>query len=713
MATKRQAALRKKYPAEKMTEIRAKFKRDREEWKPIQTEAALDRQCTSTEQGPWPDAEWRSRHTAGQERPCLHEDVLTQFKDQVINQMSMNPMGVDVEPQDENTNQDTAEFHEGRIRQIEYEQHGQLAYMSAVAPAVGSSYGFWELETDTDGDIKGADLQKVLISPVVDPDSIIPGFSKKPDWSDLRQYWKLERMVKAEFFERFGKKAQIRNFSELPADCNGEFEWFTDTHVTVLAWTHLEEDEHELDEDESQEYSDDDDSESEPPTKITRTVLKTLMNGLEVLEETEWLDYEVPLLVVTGRVTYEKGKKKIESLIRKGRVGQLSYDQAISSIQERLAMVPKSKWLGARGQFGEGTDWGNIHRDPVAYIEYEFVIDPTTQQAAPPPQLIEITANTAELEATKQSILIGIQNAIGMSSVERKDRASKSGKALDALTDEMNVATAHYFNALRIAQERSYRILDRLLNKIEGASPRRVPIRTADGKTKMVPASPAMYAGQHSVVITSSKMYQSQQEEDSDFYDSLLKETGSNETIQLAVLPMVIRGKLGTSGGETLAKEIEAMQPPQMQAARNGQPQQDPAVQQAIQKASQHIQLQDQLIQQMKQEKAAEMVKTSAQERMNQDDNRTKIQIAEINASIKESMETLDAQVAHIKNVADVLMGQVQIQHEANQADLDRQHAQQQQEQAAQAAQTQQAQGAQQQQQAAEAAQQNQPAGAE
>lgn len=694
------------------------FAKDWEDWKPIQAEAALDIQCTSTEQGPWPDAEWRSRHTVGQERPCLHEDVLTQFKDQVINQMSMNPMGVDVEPQDENTTEDTAEFHEGRIRQIEYEQHGQLAYMGAVAPAVGSSYGFWELETDTDGDVKGANKQKILISPVVDPDSIVPGFSKKPDWSDLRRYWKKERMTKAEFFQRFGQKAQIKNFNELPEDC-GE-DWFSDTHVTVLVWCHLEEDEHELDDEEDADLStegnvdyadsegpDDEDSEPVKKTKITKTVLKTLMTGLEVLDETEWPDYEVPLMVVTGRVTYKKGKKHIESLIRKGRVGQLSYDQAISSIQERLAMVPKSKWLGPRGTFGESTDWANIHRDPVGYIEYELVNDPQTQQLAPAPQLIEITANTAELETTKQSILIGIQNAIGMSSTERKDRASKSGKALDALADEMNVATAHYFNALRIAQERSYRIIDRLLNQIEGAEPRRVPVRTADGKTQMVQADQSMYAGQHSVVITSSKMYQSQQEENSDFFDSLLKETGGNEAIQLAVLPMVIRGKLGTTSGDTLAKEIEAMQPPQMQAARNGQPQQDPAVQQAIQKASEQIKLQQGVIQKMQQEKSAETVKMSAQERMNQDDNRTKLQIAEINASIKESMETLDAQVAHIKNVADVLMGQVQLQHQANQSDLDRQAAQQQQAQQAQAAQDQQAQGFQQQQQIA--AQQPEP----
>ena len=77
-------------------------------------------------------------------------------------------------------------------------------------------------------------------------------------------------------------------------------------------------------------------------------------------------------------------------------------------------------------------------------------------------------------------------------------------------------------------------------------------------------------------------------------------------------------------------------------------------------------------------DKKAETVKMTAQQKMNEDNNHTKIAIAAINASVKESMETLDAQVGHIKDVADVILSQVQMAHEATQNDLDRQAAAQQ-----------------------------------
>jgi hypothetical protein len=680
-----------KYTDEVVKAVRERFDQDYENWQDIQSEGKLDVQCRSTIRGPWPEEEWRSRHTKGNERPCLHEDVLSQFCNEIINEAEMNPMGVSITPQSEDSSEQTALFRENRIRQIEYEQNGSDSYLTAIKNAVQRSYGFWFLETYYEGNFKDPDNQRMAIEAAMDPDSVIPGFAKKPDWSDMRDCWVKEKMTHQEFRNRW-PKAKITDFRGLRTE--GMEHWFDDKTVTVAAWWHLEEDERylltindgdgELDvyEDELDEGAPiDEEKISKRRTEVKRVILKTIFNGVEALDETQWIDEgddinqpEIPVMVVTGRVEYEEGKRKLESLVRKGRTGQLLYDFVISAIQERLAMVPKAKFKGPEGSFDTDTDWRTINRSPVMFVEYKLQTYPDGS-AAPPPDLIDIAANTGDLEAAKQSILVGIQNAIGMSSTERMDRVAKSGKALGELGETQTVVQSHYKNSLRKQQERQYRIMDRILETIDGKK-KAVAVRNPAGKTTLEPTSPDLFKGTHSVVIESGKLYQSQQEEQSDVAESLLKI--NDPQILLAVLPDVIRMKGIGKLGDELARMIESIQPPQMQAARNGQAPADPAAQQAMTKATQHIQQLQAQIQQNEMDKKAETVKMTAQQKMNEDDNRTKIAIAAINASVKESMETLDAQVGHIKDVADVILSQVQMAHEATQNDLDRQAAAQQ-----------------------------------
>lgn len=727
------AQLKQKYTDDKVKAVREKFDRDYEAWSEIRDERGDDLQCISMERGPWPEQEWNARHEAGNERPCLHEDVLSQYADKVINDISLNPMGVSVRPQGEESDEQTAEFREGRIRQTEYEQNGNYSYLTAAQNAVQGSYGCWKLESYREGKSKDSPLRRVCIEPVMDPDSMIPGFCKKPDWSDMRDCWELEKMTHAEFLNRYGDKATIKDFTGLTKRSEG-FSWHDNKTVTVAAWWHLEEDERFLLTIESEEgdvevYEDEFDEGYAPAVKVAgrksetrRQVLKTIFNGEEALDETVWIDEgddvnppEIPVLWVTGRIKYQEGKRSIDSLIRKGRTGQLLYDAVISGIQERLSMVPKVKTWGPEGSYDTSTSFESIHRSPVAFAEYKLVTYPDGSPA-PKPEIVDIPSNTADLEAAKQSILIGIQNAIGMSSTERKDRAAKSGKALDQLAQEMNVATAHYFNSLRIAQERQYRIMDRILAKTD-AGKKQVPVRGVDGKTKMVSVDDSHYKGTHSVVIGSGKMYQSQQEEQSDFADSLLKI--ADPQVLVAVLPDAIRMKGLGAEFEKLARMIETLQPPEMQAAREGKAP-DPAAQQAVKQAAKQLEALNEHAKQveaenaaLKQEKQAEKQKMDAQERMNEDDNRTKIQIAEINASVKESADTLLAGVEQFKQTADILMGKLQMGHEHVQNELDRQHAAEQQQVAADQQAAAQEQGTGLQMAAAEHAASPEPAGAE
>src|SRR5204863_3677464 len=91
-----------KYTPEKVANMRKWFDLDVQTWSPIRRERDMDMQAItdvdledpSKVAGPWPEAEWRLRHTAGSEQPCIHEDILTQYVNQVGNTIEMNPMGI-------------------------------------------------------------------------------------------------------------------------------------------------------------------------------------------------------------------------------------------------------------------------------------------------------------------------------------------------------------------------------------------------------------------------------------------------------------------------------------------------------------------------------------------------------------------------------------------------------------------------------------------
>jgi hypothetical protein len=681
--------------------------------------------------GPWPDKERKVRETPGNERPCLHEDVITQFNNQTINQLEMNPQGIDVQPEGDGADEKTAEFVENRIRQIEYEQNGQHAYLTAGATAVNCSLGNWELATDYASPFSWEKVIKIIS--IQDPKTVlIDPLAKKPDWSDMAGAFKTSRLGHDEFRDKY-PNAQVKSFEGFLG--NGEYTNWIDAKTVQIAefwevtkksgkllllddgtdegWSIFEYEGKIYDarnEEDALNYPlpmlkrkgkavhiaadvfpEYQDGRSFPIIKESKRqvpkVVKCTTNGIEVLDELDWDDEEIPIMVVTGRVKYENGQRVIDSQTRKARTGQLLYDLCISSIQEETARVPKFLWLGYEGQFDTSTDWKRVHREPAAFGEVKAFTEDAggAQDPLPHPELVRAEPQIAALLELKQSLMISIQNALGISSSERKDKAAKSGKALQELQDDMNVGTYHYHNSLRNQQLRQYRIINRLLPKIENTQ-REVGLRDVKGNysTQQIQANHYSQLGRHEVVISSAKYYQSLQEEQSDFAESMLSSI-KDPTIMLAVLPDLIRMKGLGPYGDDLAKMVEAMQPPQMQQARQGQDQNvSPAMLQAMQQqagmalkalnahAEQLTQERDQLLF----DKKAETQKLTAQKDIETLKLQKDIDVAVINASVKESIENINQQLGAIQHISGMLMDKFSLDHEATQNELDRQHEQ-------------------------------------
>jgi hypothetical protein len=271
-----------------------------------------------------------------------------------------------------------------------------------------------------------------------------------------------------------------------------------------------------------------------------------------------------------------------------------------------------------------------------------------------------------------------------MSATERMDRTAKSGKALDQLNEDQQVSTYHFFNSWKMATQREGRIKERLLGKIE-AKNGRVGVRDIKGKYDMVDRTPEMVTARHSVIISTGKAYQSQQQQTKDLLDALMH--SGDPSMQLAAAPNLIRMMDFGPMGEILAAELEAIQPPPMQQARLQVSGKGPDPKQQLQMANQQLQQMHGAIQQMQQklvvlenEKHAKTIEMQSRERMEADRNKTALLQTIITTSSKEDLAhlelTSETMASKMDQMYQMLDGAQQRAHELTTQGMDQEHQQ-------------------------------------
>ena len=107
------------------------------------------------------------------------------------------------------------------------------------------------------------------------------------------------------------------------------------------------------------------------------------INGVEILDKTEWKGKYIPILLVLGEEMWIENKRYVFSLIRFARDPQKLYNFYRSSEAETVMLGTKAPWIGAKGQFKDPR-WATANTVPWAYLEYEPL--DIAGNAAPPPQ---------------------------------------------------------------------------------------------------------------------------------------------------------------------------------------------------------------------------------------------------------------------------------------------------------------------------------------
>src|SRR5579864_4215186 len=126
-----------------LEKARNRFKYCLEAWREIREQHDLDMRFLAGDS--WDEAERRRRNDKN--LPMIHLDELTQYINQLINDVRQNKRAVNVLPKGSGANDKTASLRADWIRAIEYISQAQTAYTTAFEGAAGGSYGFWKIET--------------------------------------------------------------------------------------------------------------------------------------------------------------------------------------------------------------------------------------------------------------------------------------------------------------------------------------------------------------------------------------------------------------------------------------------------------------------------------------------------------------------------------------------------------------------------------------
>jgi hypothetical protein len=695
-----------------LKDIRDAFAEDQRQWQPIRDEGAKDMLMATGQV-------WEALDPAGlaarkeTKRPALNLDELSQYANQLVNEVRANKRAIKVTPLGQGADDKTADLRQNLIRQIEYRSNSQTAYTTMFDGAVHRGYGFLRIKAQyvaepNPNDPLPSDFdQELLIDGIPNPDLVTPDAnSVKQDGSDMRRCTLYQVLPKADFRHRFGAKAKIANFEAGQVAAPG---WFPGDQVMVAEHWRIDTTLRKLLLVEGAGGVVPMFSEDYDPKRIKGTVKRErevesprvrqyFCNGVEILEQTTWPGRYIPVVSCFGKVIYlnqagDASTRMLLSLTRLARDPVLFYCYIRTCEAEAIGGVPRATSIGYEGQFaGHENEWQKANREPVAYLE----VKATTQDTGgvtvlPLPQRQSWDPPLQNLEIAAESARRAIQAAIGSTPLptQAQRRNEKSGVALKQIEMVQQKGQFHYIDHYEESISRVGVILEDLLPHYYDTA-RDVTIRKPDDQTTSVRINDpedqqsvwlkkdGAPVGVHDVTISTGPSHDSEREAASDFADSIAQ----NPQIFPTIADLVVRLKnLGPIGDEI----AERLTPPQFKQPKDGEEPDPKALAQESAQLKEQLGQAEQVMGQLKQELDTQAAKQQADIRKAEIDRDTRIEVqrmqdatsiavAQINASTKIGLAQDAAQMKAIAIDATAQEAEASRQHDAQMAE--RQHAQ-------------------------------------
>jgi hypothetical protein len=342
----------------------------------------------------------------------------------------------------------------------------------------------------------------------------------------------------------------------------------------------------------------------EPVKKGKRTVTPKKVkfcktNGVEILEESEWLGKRIPIFPVLGKLIIDRGKPKLFSVVSYQRDAQKLINVYKTRIAETLGTAPITPFIAAEGQIeGHEQEWAKINVNPMAVVQYKpqtignDVLPPPQRQVYEPP--IIALSNAAAQEIDDMKATAGIFDAsLGAKSNET------TGIAIARRQQQADVVNMHFLDNLERAYQESGRELATVI-PLYYDTPRTVRILGMDEQPKLVKINQEFPEGEqlkrfniggegvgkYDIIVSMGKTYSSKRMESFDMMGQLVQASPQ-------ILPMigdVLFKNSDVAGADQLAERFQKMLPPNLQEQKEGEQQIPPEVMQKMQQMQQESQ---------------------------------------------------------------------------------------------------------------------------
>jgi hypothetical protein len=446
-----------------LSEAKARFKLAEEAESDIRRETLDDLEFVSGNH--WPEAVKRAREADG--RPCLTINKLPQKVKQITNDQRQNKPSIKVHPVDDQGDPKTAKIIQGLIRNIEYVSNADVAYNTAFDSAVKGGFGYFRIITGY-VDPKSFD-QEILIKRIRNPLSVLfDPYSQELDGADANYAFITEDLPKDEYKALYpdSKGASPESWELLETEAQG---WMREDSVRVCEYFYKE---HELadicllstgdvvlksDLEQILQIKAMQGSPasvvSERKTRIPK-IKWCKLNGLEILEETDWPGKYIPIIPVYGDELDVNGKKILAGLVRHAKDSARMYNYWKSAETEAIALAPRAPFIAAEGQLeGYEHEWAEANRRNFSVLTYkpksvDGTVLPPPQRNSFEPAIGAITQAGLGASEDEKATTGLYDSSMGRQSNETSGvaiqrRASQAQTANFHFNDNMNISLRH------------------------------------------------------------------------------------------------------------------------------------------------------------------------------------------------------------------------------------------------------------------------------
>lgn len=608
----------------------------------------------------WPDAIEQERARDG--RPCLVINKVPQFVNQITNDQRQNRPSIKVHPVDDHADVETAKTIQGLVRHIEYNSNADVAYDTAFESAVVGGRGFWRVLTEY-ADPLSFD-QEILIKRIRNAFSVFfDPYSQEPDGSDANFAFIVEDLSPEEYRNRF-PNSKLASRSEWDSIGNAAPDWIQSDSARVAEYFTKEFERKELvllsDGQTLLKSELPADLPSELRVIRTRTaavpVIKWYkLNGIEILEKTDWLGIYIPVVPVYGAELDVDGKRVLEGVVRNAKDPARMYNYWASAETEAIALAPRAPFVAAEGQLeGHESEWASANRRNHSVLRYKPVS--VGGQPVPPPQRNAFEPAVQAITQARMLASDDLKSTTGIYDASLGNRSNEtSGVAIQRRNIQAQTSTFHFIDNLTRSLRHTGRILIDLIPKIYDTA-RTARIIGEDGEQRIVKLNQpfvengkevlyALDTGKYDVTVDVGPSFASKRQE---AVNSMLEVTRAYPNLAQIAGDLLVKN-MDWPGAQEFAERIKKTLPPNLIDDRKGpQAEVPPQVQQQLQQMGQMVEQLTQQLQAANQKIETKSIELESKERIEMAKLETEATIAFAKLQSAESIELLVQQIAEI-----------------------------------------------------------------